>query len=160
MRFFVGKFGVSDHIAALNVSAFVEVENGFSAPLVFVALDPYKEQGISIKFNSIELRAFAFGLKAVASSKEQYEYTKTSGGSGTKSELKVYSNDKYDYVGISKGAFKSQVSFKAYELLALSQELLLLCDETMKSLYKTQQFILKKKSKEEKKIKEKEKENR
>lgn len=153
MKFFVGKFSVSDNKSACTISGYVEVENNYVDSLLFFSINPYgDDEPISMKMNSIEMRALAIALKMKAEGLIN-DYSKESGGSGAKSTLSVYSNDKYDYIGLIKGSHKAQISFKQFELLGLSQEMQKMCDEVISSLYKTQQFVEKKKNATKAKVK-------
>lgn len=69
------------------------------------------------------------------------KHEKISGGRGVNSTLSVYNGENTKYLGIIKGVSKLQIAFKDYELLALSDEIVCLCNKTMDSVYKTQQFI-------------------
>ena len=151
-RLHVGRFSISDHKTVLNISGSVELGPNFIDSLFFLALDSiHNEDSITIKLNSIEMRALSLGCRQVAlSANRDHTHFKESGGRGKKSQLKVYSNDKYEYIGIVKGKTSLQVSFKVLELLALSQEISNFIEVVSRATYKTQQFVEKKKIKKKK----------
>jgi len=147
-KYFVGRFSLSDHKAVLNVTGYVEKAKNYIDSLFFFSLNPHNGQAINIKLNSIEMRALANAIEHIAYQPKGSDtnHTKESGASNTKSTLTISSNEKYHYVGIAKGNLEPvQVSFKDFELLALSQELKKLIDEVVSSTYKTQRHIERKK---------------
>lgn len=146
-QFFVGRFSVTDHKCALNITGYVEVGKRYIDPLFFLSLDANANNDfISIKLNSIEMRALATAINTVA--ENGGVYTKDGGGKGTKNKLTLSSNNGLNTLGLTKAALNPlQITFKAYELQGLSEEINQLVKEVMSSTYKTQQHIERKKEK-------------
>lgn len=151
VKFMVGQFSISDNKAALSINGFVEVTSTYTESLFFLALNAHHGTSISIKLNSIEMRALSNALEHISHEpRGKSTHTKESGGSGSTSTLTLSSNEKYHYLTLNKGNNKIEISFKPFELLSLSQEISHLVNEVASSTYKTQQHMQRKKNKKKK----------
>lgn len=140
----VGKITHTDNKASMDIVAYVEVKpdrNRVCDPLLFLNINPYNSKSVNMKFNNIEMRAFAYTLQEPSAG-----YRKMSGGKDSACMLTVYTRSSTCYIGLARGADKAEISFSTLELLGLSWEIRKLCDVLSDALYKTQQFEARKKS--------------
>ena len=144
-KYHTGRIGVSDHVASLNITGTVEVHKAINA-LYFFHLNQYdSSKAISISFNSVEMRAFAYALKQ----EEKYinsGYLKHSGGKSTKKSITLSSNENYHYIHAKTQNHEALISFKRFEMAAFGDEIISLVTSTNNALFETQRVYEKKKN--------------
>ena len=146
IKFHVGKFSVTDKSGALIVTAKVETSKEYTDGIFWLECRPFskEEKYISVAFDAVSLRAFAYGLKEL-----QYqsinEVEKHSGGNKMIKSLTVKTIERY-----SSFQFKEQDTMLYFRLptnhlYGLATQIEHLVDITMDSSYKTQQYKERKK---------------
>jgi hypothetical protein len=150
IKYHVGKFSLTDKNSAFVVSAKVEQGEKFIDGLFFIELFSFDEkvQSISIAFNAVELRVFANQLEELRHGVISM-IKKHSGGSKSDKRLTLCPSTQSESILVEFTQSNNRLLFQIqpHMLYGLSKQLEHLIDTTMDAVYKTQQFMIRKKVK-------------
>ena len=145
VKYHVGRFSISDNKASFSVVGVVEKIEKRVSPVFWIFFDSlHDEQSVSMEFNSIGIRSFAFALKTRFKDKN-FKYSTQTGGNVTVKNLNIFTANNLAYIGVTHKGITLSVSLQEFELLGLASELEFLVASTVEATYKTQQLIERKK---------------
>lgn len=147
VKYHVGRFSISDNKASFSAVGVVEKLENRVVSTFWLYLDSlHKEGTISMAFNPVEIRAFAYALKAKFKDKD-FEHSTQTGGTATVKNLNIFNSANGVYVGATHKNLNLSVGLSKFELLGLASELEHLVQTTVDATYKTQQVLDRKKAK-------------
>lgn len=146
IKYHVGRFSISDNKCSFSVVGVVEKIEKRVAPVFWIFFDSLHNEGsISMAFNSIEIRAFAFALKAKFKD-SLFVYSTQTGGNTTLKNLNIFTAKNNHYIGATQKNVTLSVNITSFELLGLAEEIEHLVQLSVEATYKTQQMIERKKA--------------
>lgn len=150
-KHFVGSISLTDQKASFDLTGVVEEfkdeKTNYCDPVFLINIKPYVgNKTISMKLNSVELRAALRALLGIATSSLN-TYSRQSGGNHSQCHMNVSTRKEYHIIGLVRGDEKAEFSFKEYELFGFVKEAEMLCNTMSDALFKTQQMIARRKAK-------------
>lgn len=141
-KYHVGRFSISDRKSIFSVSSSVEIKDNDIKGLVWLNLDSmykYSSKAIQMLFDIVEVRSFAYLLKAIYRSNQNEEYQKSTGGTDTTKTVFVSRDIKNATIKMVTNGSTISIVFPPENLLGLSDEISKLADVLSDAVYKTQQ---------------------
>ena len=140
----VGKFSTTDQNGSISFVGSIEVAKGYAKPLFFINTDVFNgEDFISMSVGSLVLRKIANELKNLSATIVIY----SGGNAQYKKTLCISPLTKKIAFTMEHKDKKLTITIDNDLAYSLACEISLLTDETMRALYKTQQFLERKHAK-------------
>lgn len=142
VKYHVARFSISDRKSIFSVSSSVEIKDNDIKGLIWLNLDPMDKSSnkpIQMLFDIVEVRSFAYLLKAIYKTSQNEEYQKSTGGTNATKTIFVSRDIKNATIKMVTTGAAVSIIFPPENLLGLCDEITKVADVLSDAVYKTQQ---------------------